>query len=49
VEDLYAGIIVFQFTGNQQCIDWRINFDKQIVEKEKAVNKIFCFRKRQNT
>jgi len=45
VEDLYAGIIVFQFTGNQQCIDWRINFDKQIVEKET----VFCFRKRQNT
>ena len=45
VEDLYAGFPVFQFIGNQQFIDWWINFDKQIVEQETTVNRMFCFRK----
>jgi chromosome condensin MukBEF complex kleisin-like MukF subunit len=45
VEDLYTGFPVFRFIGNQQCIDWWINFDKEVVEQEKAVNTIFCFRK----
>jgi hypothetical protein len=44
-EDLYAGLPVFQFIWNQQCIDWWINFDKEVVEQKKTVNTIFCFRK----
>jgi len=45
VEELYAGFPVFRFIGNQHCIDWWINFNKQIVEQETTENMIFCFRK----
>jgi len=45
VEDLYAVFPVFQFIGNQPCIDWWIHFDKEIVEQETTVNTIFCFGK----